>query len=456
MWNKIVYRTWIKEGIGLRKLLIANRGEIATRIIRTCGEMGIEPVIVYSDADKNLPYVRNAKISYCIGESASVKSYLNVEKILEIAQKESVDAIHPGYGFLSENSEFVHRTESANINFIGPSAHVVELMGDKVKAREAMKKNGIPVIPGSDGIIDNVEDALELAETIGYPVMVKASTGGGGIGIQRCDDGDSLSKAFQSGSARAKAYFGSGEMFLEKYIPNSRHIEVQIFGDKKGKVVHIFERDCSIQRRHQKVIEESPSPFLSKKAKEQLCHTAVKAAHSVGYTNAGTVEFIVDEYEQFYFLEMNTRLQVEHPVTEMVTGLDLVRWQIEVAAGRDLPLVQKEIEQHGHSIEFRLYAEDPITFRPSPGKLLTFSYPEMDGVRVETGYEEGSQITPFYDPMIAKIVVAATTRAQSISKAASFFKKLQLTGIKHNAPLFIKILKDNAFQQGDYTTSFLY
>jgi acetyl-CoA carboxylase, biotin carboxylase subunit len=439
----------------MKKILIANRGEIAARIIRTCKEMEIEPVVIYSDADADLPYVKNANIKYNIGEPPVVKSYLNADKIIEIAKLEQVDAIHPGYGFLSENAEFARKIENANITFIGPKPETVELMGDKIRAREAMQKAGVPVVPGTASPIQDVEEAAQIANTIGYPVMVKASAGGGGIGMQKCDDESALRKAFTSSQVRAKAYFGNDDMFLEKFIPKGRHIEVQIVGDHHGNIVHLFERDCSIQRRHQKVIEETPSPFLSQTKRNEIAEAAIKAAKHVGYVNAGTVEFIVDENEEFYFLEMNTRLQVEHPVTELTTGIDIVRWQIDIAAGREISLSQSEIFQNGHSIEFRLYAENPVNFMPSPGIINVFNYPDLEGVRVDTGYASGSNVTPFYDPMIAKIITYGSTRTDAINKAKLFFAELKIKGIKHNGILFSSIIENQEFQKGFYTTDYL-
>ncbi len=439
----------------MKKILIANRGEIAARIVETCEKLRIEPVIVYSQADKDLPYVKDAKIAHEIGEPPVVKSYLNSERILEIALHEQVDAIHPGYGFLSENADFVRKVENANIKFIGPSADVVEAMGDKVKARKTMQDAGVPVVPGSDGPLSDVEEAVQLAADIGYPIMIKASAGGGGIGMQRCDDEKALRTAFLSSQNRAKAYFGNDEMFMEKFISNSRHIEVQIFGDEQGNVVHLFERDCSIQRRHQKVIEETPSPFLSEEVRQQICEAAVQAGKHVNYTNAGTVEFIVDENENFYFLEMNTRLQVEHPITEMITGLDLVEWQINVAQSKPLPYSQGELTKSGHCIEYRIYAEDPNTFLPSPGKIEKFHYPATEGVRVDTGFSSQTQVTPFYDPMIAKVIIYAEDRDKALERSRCFFEEWTLSGIKNNGPLFDQVLNEESFQKGEYTTNYL-
>lgn len=417
--------------------------------------MGIETVAVYSEADKEMPFVSAATKSVCIGEPPVNKSYLQAEKILEVALKENVDGIHPGYGFLSENAEFAESALKAGIIFIGPKFETIKLMGDKIISRRTMEQAGIPVVPGSGSGLKTIEEACTLAEKIGYPVMLKASGGGGGIGMVLCENEQALVKFYASTKSRALAYFGSDEVFIEKYIADARHIEVQVFGDSKGNIIHLFERDCSIQRRHQKVIEESPSPFLSDEVRQKMYKTAIKAAKAVHYTNAGTIEFIVDQNGNFYFLEMNTRLQVEHPVTEMITGLDLVKWQILVARGEELPLKQEEIKSSGHAIEFRLYAEDPVKFLPSPGKLATLNWGHSDGVRIDSGYEEGGTVSPYYDPMIAKCIVHGESRKEALGDANKFFKGIQIEGIKTNAPLFVNILENEAFQNGDYTTNFL-
>lgn len=439
----------------MKKILIANRGEIAARIQKTCHQMGIETVVIYSDADKDLPYVKDATLAVHIGEAPAQKSYMNQDIIIQTALENEADAIHPGYGFLSENHSFVKRVEEAGLIFIGPNASVIKLMGDKVQARNTMKAAGVPVVPGSQGAVDGPEAAAAVAMDIGYPVMLKASAGGGGIGMQRCADEDTLLKAFSSNQARAKAYFGNADMFVEKAIDNGRHIEVQVFGDQKGNIVHLFERDCSVQRRNQKVIEESPSPFISDETREKMTDAAVKAAQQVNYVNAGTVEFIVDEQENFYFLEMNTRLQVEHPVTELITGYDLVEWQLRIAEGKPLPVTQSDIHATGHAIEFRLYAEDPKTFLPSPGKLNTFQLKSVNQVRVDTGYSEGTTVSPYYDPMIAKIIVSDSTREGAIERALSYFETVHIEGIKTNLSLFDTLLKDSPFKMGDYTTKLL-
>jgi acetyl-CoA carboxylase, biotin carboxylase subunit len=439
----------------VQTILIANRGEIALRIIRTCQEMGIETIAIYSEADKEMPFVKAATKAFCVGEPPVNKSYLQVDKILEIAKSQNADAIHPGYGFLSENAAFAKRALDEGIIFIGPNPSTIELMGDKIVSRQTMEKAGVPIVPGSGYSLKTSEEACQLAEEIGYPVMLKASSGGGGIGMVFCDNEQALVKSYAQTKARAMAYFGSDEVFIEKYIKDARHVEVQVFGDNNGNIVHLFERNCSIQRRHQKVIEESPSPFLTENVRNKMYETAVRAANAVKYTNAGTVEFIVDENENFYFLEMNTRLQVEHPVTEMITGLDLVKWQILVARGGSLPLLQPEIVSSGNAIEFRLYAEDPVRFLPSPGKIIRLNWNQQAGMRIDSGYEEGGTVTPFYDPMIAKVIFHGETRHEVLKAAENFFKDVKIEGIKTNVPLFLNILTNNDFQNGSYTTSFL-
>lgn len=416
--------------------------------------MGIQTIAIYSDADKDLPFVSEATTSYRIGESPVGKSYMNQKVILEIAKKEKVDAVHPGYGFLSENASFAEVIRKEGIIFIGPNAETIQMMGDKLLSRKKMLEAGIPVVPGSNKELTTEEEAVAAAGSIGYPVILKASGGGGGIGMVRCEDEKTLRKNLETTKKRAKTYFANEKVYVEKYIQYARHIEVQIFGDKLGNIVHLFERDCSIQRRHQKVVEESPSPFLTKGAKEKMLQAAVRAAKAVGYENAGTVEFIVDEEENFYFLEMNTRLQVEHPVTEAITGMDLVEWQILVARGEILPYKQEELESKGHAIEFRLYAEDPVTFLPSPGHIEVLDWGKGD-TRVDSGYKEGVVVTPFYDPMIAKCIVHGVNRVEAIEKAAVFFNQLQLKGIKTNAPLFKHIINDADFKTGKYFTNYL-
>ena len=439
----------------MKRLLIANRGEIASRLIQTCNRLAIESVVVYSDADAELPYLKEATVAVRIGEAPAQKSYMDQEAIIEAARQTKAEAIHPGYGFLSENATFVKKVEQAGLLFIGPKADVISLMGDKIKAREVMRKAGVPVVPGSVGPCRDSEEAVRIAEEIGYPVMLKASAGGGGIGMQKCFNKDEIMKAFQSNANRAKAYFGDASMFVEKAIENGRHIEIQIFADHFGNVVHLFERDCSVQRRHQKVIEESPSPFLNEATRQKMTEAAIKAAKAVNYRNAGTIEFIVDEEGMFYFLEMNTRLQVEHPVTETIIGEDLVAWQLKVAEGEPLPKQQEAINATGHAIEFRLYAEDPDTFLPSPGVLESFEFPEMEAIRIDTGYAKGNRVTPFYDPMIAKIIAKGSTREEALKHAKDFFEKARIEGIKTNQALFLALLNNSDFEKGTYTTALL-
>jgi acetyl-CoA carboxylase, biotin carboxylase subunit len=441
----------------IQKILIANRGEIASRIISTCKQLSIETVAVYSDADEEMPFVKEADHSFRIGESQVNRSYLMMDTIVEVAKREGVDAIHPGYGLLSENASFAKLVEEEGLIFVGPDWKTIEVMGDKVKARKIMKDAGVPVVPGSESGCASIESAKHLAAEIGYPVMLKASGGGGGIGMIRCADEQALVQHFDSTRNRAKAYFGNDEVFLEKCIDESRHIEVQIFGDQRGNLVHLFERNCSVQRRNQKVIEESPSPALSEKTKELMLAAAVKAGKAVGYTNAGTVEFIVDRDEQFYFLEMNTRLQVEHPVTEAVTELDLVKWQLKVAQGEELPIsAQEGIFSRGHAIEFRIYAEDPKTFFPSPGLLATLEWGEkQDGVRIDAGYAQGNKVTPFYDPMIAKCIVSGQDRAACLETARRFLGGVEIQGVKTNLPLIREVLSADEFVDGDYSTKWL-
>lgn len=437
-------------------MLIANRGEIASRVIRTCKRLGIETVAVYSEADAEMPFVKEADHAFLIGPPPIQQSYLKGQEIIEIAIRENVDAIHPGYGILSENATFVEQVQKAGITFIGPDATTIQKMGDKIEARQTMQRASVPVVPGTDEGVSTLEEAKRIAAEIGYPIMLKASAGGGGVGMIRCEDEQALGQQFDSVKNRAKMYFGSDAVFLEKFISNARHIEVQVFGDYHGNIVHLFERNCSVQRRNQKVIEESPSPSLSEEARAQLFEAAVNAAKAVNYKNAGTVEFIVDENEQIYFLEMNTRLQVEHPITEEVTGYDLVEWQIEVARGNELPVIdQQQIELSGHALEFRVYAEDPITFMPSPGEITKLDLGNDDDVRIDNGYAENGKVTPFYDPLISKVIVHAATREEAIEKSKAYLATLNIEGLKTNLPLFSEILNEESFIQGAYTTSII-
>jgi acetyl-CoA carboxylase, biotin carboxylase subunit len=445
-----------ERGEIVQKVLIANRGEIASRIIKTCKQLNIKTVAVYSDADEEMPFVKEADIAHRIGEPPVNKSYLVIDAILEVARKENVDAIHPGYGLLSENGGFAKRVSEEGFTFIGPPHSIIQKMGDKVEARKVMQEAQVPVVPGSEGGVDSIDAAKGLAREIGYPVMLKASGGGGGIGMIRCENEQALVQSFDSTKNRAKAYFGKDEVFLEKCVENARHVEVQIFGDEHGNIVHLFERNCSVQRRNQKVIEESPSPELSMGTRQAMYDAAVKAGRAVNYINAGTVEFIVDEEENYYFLEMNTRLQVEHPVTEFVTGLDLVKWQLLVADGQPLPLLnQDEITSKGHALEFRIYAEDPKTFYPSPGQISLLDWGNSEGVRIDSGYVQGNKVTPFYDPMISKCIIYGKDRADAIERAVEFFAEVQIEGVKTNVSLFREIIGEKEFVDGTYTTKWL-
>lgn len=440
----------------MNKILIANRGEIALRIMKTCKRLGIKTVAVHSEADAHMPFVTYADEAYGIGPGPVVQSYLKADDIIDVALKFGADAIHPGYGLLSENASFARKVRDAGLTFIGPDAETIELMGDKIASRIKMKNASVPVVPGTDEGVSSIEEAIQAAETIGYPIMLKASAGGGGIGMVRCESEQALSQHFQSVKSRAKAYFGDDVVFLEKFVENARHIEVQIFGDDKGNIVHLFERNCSVQRRNQKVIEESPSPSLKGEVAERLYKAAVAAGEAVGYRNAGTVEFILSENDEFYFLEMNTRLQVEHPVTEEVTGYDLVEWQIEVAKGNELPVKdQQQIKSNGHAIEFRIYAEDPVTFMPSPGTIRKMAWNDLAHVRIDSGYEEGGNVTPFYDPMIAKVIVHAEGRQEAIREAVDFFNSFTIEGVKSNIPLFKSFIESGEFKEGNYNTNVL-
>lgn len=436
----------------MKKILIANRGEIARRIIRTCNRLGIETIAIHSEADGELPYVSEATEAAAIGPNPVAQSYLQADKIIEEALKRNAKAIHPGYGLLSENAGFARKVQEAGLIFIGPAPGIIETMGDKLGSRRTMMDAGVPVVPGTAEGVQDIAAAIEAAQEIGYPLMLKASAGGGGIGMVLCESEQALTQQFDSVKNRAKAYFGDDIVYLEKFIANARHIEVQIFGDEHGNIVHLFERNCSVQRRNQKVIEESPSPDLPETARQQLCEAAVKAGRAVGYTNAGTVEFIVDENNDFYFLEMNTRLQVEHPVTEEVTGVDLVEWQVNVSRGEALPS-QETIQTTGHSIEYRIYAEDPKTFFPSPGTLSSLKWGA--GARIETGYEEGNKVTPFYDPMIAKVILTGATREEVLEKSRKFFNETAIEGVKTNMPLFDKFIESKPFIEGNYATAVL-
>jgi acetyl-CoA carboxylase biotin carboxylase subunit len=434
------------------KVLIANRGEIALRIIRTLREMGICSVAVYSDADRAALHVRKADEAAHIGASPSSESYLNIDRILDAARRHGVAAIHPGYGFLSENAYFAQACEDAGFTFIGPSSRSIALMGSKTEARRVAKAGGAPIVPGTD------TEITAFARDTGFPVMLKAIAGGGGKGMRRVDRESDLSAAFDAASSEALRAFSDGRIYVEKLIENARHIEIQVLGDKHGNIVHLGERECSVQRRHQKVIEESPSPLVARMPgmRERMGEAAIHAARAAGYYNAGTVEFLADQSGKFYFLEMNTRLQVEHPVTELVTGLDLVRLQIEIAAGARLPFTQDQIVLRGAALECRIYAEDPANnFFPSPGRIVQLSEPAGPGVRLDSGIYTGWTVPLDYDPMLAKLIVWAGTREQAIERMLRALGEYHVGGINTNIPLFRVILNDPAFRRGDLHTGYL-
>ncbi|UAY71627.1 acetyl-CoA carboxylase biotin carboxylase subunit [Bacillus paralicheniformis] len=439
----------------LQKLLIANRGEIALRIIRTCKRLGIQTAAVYSEADAESLHVKAADEAWLIGKPRVSESYLNIEKIIETAKKAGVCAIHPGYGLLSENSRFAERCLQENITFIGPPSDVIAKMGSKIEARLAMEQAGIPVVPGVTKSLAGLNEAKALAESIGYPVMLKASFGGGGIGMQLIRNEGELAKAYEGSQKRAADFFGDGAMYIEKYIEDARHIEIQILTDEYGNAVYLWERDCSIQRRQQKIIEEAPAPLFDENMRAKLGEAAVKAALSIGYANAGTIEFLVDSKNHFYFLEMNTRLQVEHPVTEEITGLDIVEEQLNIAAGKALPYKQKDIRRDGHAIEVRICAEDPKTFLPSPGRITDLKLPEHPNVRHECAAAPGMNITPYYDPMIAKMIVKGNSRDEAIRTLAEALSQYQVKGIKTNIPLLEDIVRSDEFRKGGVQTDFI-
>ncbi|WLR43638.1 biotin carboxylase N-terminal domain-containing protein [Bacillus carboniphilus] len=438
----------------MKKVLIANRGEIASRIIASCKKQNIETVTIYSDADQSLSYVKESDYSYRIGDPPVNKSYLQAEQIIELALREGVDAIHPGYGFLSENASFAKMVEEANLIFIGPDSKTIALMGDKLEARKMMEKANLPVLPGTNKKISSFADAASLAEEIGYPVMLKASGGGGGIGMKKCVDEQQLKNAYHSIKEKAKVYFRSEDLLVEKFIENARHVEVQILADHYGQVVHLYDRDCSTQRRNQKVIEEAPS-FLNDEERTKICEAALIAAQHVNYVNAGTVEFIVDQNSQFYFLEMNTRLQVEHRVTEAITKIDIVDWQLRIAKGDKLPHQFNELHYNGHAMEFRLYAEDPNSFIPSPGFIHTFSIPTSEGLIIDQTYKPNDQVTPFYDPLVAKLTIHGSTRREVIQKANEILHSTVVEGIQTNKPILLSMLNDSVFLSNEHYTTYL-
>ncbi|MNK66135.1 Biotin carboxylase [compost metagenome] len=436
------------------KILIANRGEIALRILRACETLGIPAVTVHSEADAEAPHARLAPESYLIGPAPVSQSYLAISKILDVAKRAGADAIHPGYGLLSENADFAEACAREGITFIGPRPEVIRMMGSKSAAREAMAKAGVPILSGTSELPD-VETALVEANRFGYPVMLKATSGGGGIGMQVVHNDDELAKAYKTCSARAKAYFGDGGMYLEKFLEAPRHIEIQVLADAHGHAVHLNERECSIQRRHQKVFEEAPSPALDPSLRQRMGDVALQAVKSLGYTNAGTFEFLLDSERNFYFLEMNTRIQVEHPVTEMTTGVDLVSWQIRIAAGEALALRQEELAPQGHAIEVRVYAEDPVTFFPAPGTLGSVTWPEAAHIRIDTWVGDGTVVSPHYDPMLAKLIVHGSDRAEAIARLRDALEGTTLDGLKTNLPLLKQVAETPAFAEGALHTGFI-
>ena len=438
------------------KVLIANRGEIAVRVIRACRELGIPTVAIYSEADREALHVQLADEAYCVGPTPSKESYLNIKNILSLATSIGVDAIHPGYGFLAENADFADYCKKCGITFIGPDAEAIEKMGDKSEAKDTMKKAKVPTVPGTDGLVEDIDEALAIANEIGYPVIIKATAGGGGKGIRIAENPDDLRRQIQMAQTEAATAFGNPGVYLEKFITSMRHVEIQIMGDKHGNAVYLGERDCSIQRRMQKLIEEAPSPALTPEKRKAMGEAAVAAAKAVNYSGAGTIEFIYDADGNFYFMEMNTRIQVEHPVTEMITGLDLIKEQIRVAAGFPLSFTQEDIVLDGWSIECRINAEDPDKkFMPNPGKIVTYLPPGGFGVRVDSAAYQGYTVNPFYDSMIAKLIVWAPTREEAILRMLRALSEFKVEGIKTTIPFHQKVLRHEKFIEGDVTTKFL-
>jgi len=440
----------------LKKILVANRGEIALRIIRTCKEMGVKTVAVYSDIDRNMPFLYSADEAYPLDGKTSLETYLRADKILDIAKKTNSEAIHPGYGFLAENADFARKVKEAGFIFIGPSPEAIELMGNKTAARKLMIKAGVPVVPGTESAITNIEDAKKVANKIGYPVLIKAAAGGGGKGMRRVDDKKDFVSSVEAAQREAGSAFGDSDVYIEKYLEEPRHIEFQILADNYGNVIHLGERECSIQRRHQKIIEESPSVLLDDKMRKEMGKAAVEAAKACNYTNAGTIEFMVDKHRNFYFLEMNTRLQVEHPVTELVTGLDLVREQLLIASGEKMSL-NKSVECFwGHSVECRVYAEDPESnFSPSPGMITYLNPPHGPGVREDGGVTTGNEISLYYDPMISKLITWSSDRNSAINKMVRALTEYEIQGITTIIPFLKKVMNHADFRKGNFTTHFI-
>jgi acetyl-CoA carboxylase, biotin carboxylase subunit len=442
--------------IEIKKILVANRGEIALRIMRSAKEMGIAVVAVYSEADRNSPHVRYADEAVFIGPAPSSKSYLDFDKVIGAARATKAEAIHPGYGFLSENAAFARRVKEEGLILIGPSPQSMEIMGSKLAAKDAVKKYGIPLVPGTDYAISDVEEALKVAGEVGFPILIKASAGGGGKGMRIVEEASQLPEMMRMAMNEATSAFGDGSVFIERYVGSPRHIEVQVMGDQHGNIVHLFERECSVQRRHQKVIEEAPSSILTTELRKQMGECAVMVAKSCNYIGAGTVEFLMDEKLNFYFLEMNTRLQVEHPVTELITGIDLVKEQIRVAMGHPLSFKQEDLTIHGHAIEIRVYAEDPMNnFLPDIGKLVRYEAPKGPGIRVDDGFEQGMDIPIYYDPMIAKLVAHGSSREEAIQRMLRAISEYHITGVATTLPFCSFVLNHPAFVSGNFDTHFV-
>ena len=440
----------------MKKILIANRGEIALRVMRTCKQMGISTVAIYSEADRNSPHVRFADEAVCVGAATSKESYLKIDTIIEVCKSLHVDGVHPGYGFLSENAVFAKACKDNGITFIGPSVEAIEIMGSKLAAKQAVSKFDVPLVPGTDQPISDINEAKNLAEAIGFPILIKASAGGGGKGMRIVNNVEEFEEQMKLAVSEATSAFGDGSVFIEKFVTSPRHIEIQILGDTHGNIVHLFERDCSVQRRHQKVVEEAPSAVLTPALRKQMGEAAVQVAKSVNYIGAGTVEFIVNANLDFYFLEMNTRLQVEHPVTEMITGIDLVKEQINIARGEKISFGQDDLKIQGHAIELRVYAEDPENnFLPDIGKLEAYHIPKGEGIRVDDGFDEGMDIPIYYDPMIAKLIAHGSNRKDAIEKLKKAIIDYNIVGVKTTLPFGEFVLHHSAFTTGNFDTKFV-
>ncbi|WP_111706724.1 acetyl-CoA carboxylase biotin carboxylase subunit [Lutibacter citreus] len=440
----------------MKKILVANRGEIAIRVMKTARKMGIKTIAIYSEADRNAPHVRYANESVCIGEAPSSKSYLNGNKIIEVAKKLNADGIHPGYGFLSENANFAELCERNNIIFIGPKSKSIKMMGDKLAAKDAVKNYKIPMVPGIDRAISNPQEAIEIAHKIGFPILIKAAAGGGGKGMRVVQKAENVEEQMQRAISEATSAFGDGSVFIEKYITSPRHIEIQVLADSYGNVLQLFERECSVQRRHQKVLEEAPSSILSEELRNKMGEAAIMVAKSCDYLGAGTVEFLIDDKLNFYFLEMNTRLQVEHPVTELITDVDLVEQQILIARGQEITIKQEDLKINGHALELRVYAEDPLNnFLPSVGKLTTYKIPTGKNIRVDNGFEEGMEIPIYYDPMLSKLITYGKTRDEAIQLMIDAIENYKVVGAMTTLPFGKFVCKHEAFRSGAFNTHFV-